>query len=324
MRQKRWRFRYLSEIDMHTDTGCLLSEDVCRIARAQSSCRIGPCRWMIRLRLMRTFNASPTRGDTMRKTILTLFLLAFFVPTLGPLLVAQQPLNNDAIIKMTKAGLSDDVVITSINANPGAYDTTTDGLIALKKAKVSDKVVSAIIVKSAGGAPGTIAGVPAGVDSVGVYYLDPSGGWQEVPAEVVNFKTGGALKHIATVGIIKEDMNGDIAGNRSRLTLKFPASFILYVPEGTSPGEYQLLRLHVNPDNREFRSVTGGVVHESGGANNATVEFSSKKLAPRVYQITLGTETGRGEFGFLPPQDAGAGKSMASSGKIFTFSLVSQ
>ncbi|MGA2536142.1 MAG: hypothetical protein ABSF53_09015 [Terracidiphilus sp.] len=273
----------------------------------------------------------------MRKTILTLFLLAFFVPTLGPLLVAQQPLNNDAIIKMAKAGLSDDVIITSINANPGTYDTTTDGLIALKKAKVSDKVVSAIIVKSAGGAPatapgiagglgesGAISGVPAGVDSVGVYYLDPSGGWQEVPAEVVNFKTGGALKHIATVGIIKEDMNGDIAGNRSRLTLKFPASFILYVPEGTSPGEYQLLRLHVNPDNREFRSVTGGVVHESGGANNATVEFSSKKLAPRVYQITLGTETGRGEFGFLPPQDAGAGKSMASSGKIFTFSLVSQ
>jgi len=139
---------------------------------------------------------------------------------------------------------------------------------------------------------------------------------------VVNFKTGGALKHIASVGIVKGDMNGDIGGNRSRLELKFPASFILYVPEGVSPGEYQLLRLRVNADSREFRSVTGGVVHESGGATSAAVDFNSKKLAPRVYQINVGPEVGKGEYGFLPPQDAGSGKSMASSGKIYTFSLV--
>jgi hypothetical protein len=119
-------------------------------------------------------------------------------------------------------------------------------------------------------------------------------------------------------------MNGDIAGNRSRLVLKFPASFILYVPEGTSPGEYQLLRLHVNPDNREFRSVTGGVVHTEGGAAQSAIDFSSKKLAPRIYQITVTADVGKGEYGFLPPLDSGSGKSMASSGKIYTFSLVSQ
>jgi hypothetical protein len=285
----------------------------------------------------------------MHRRILALFFLAFgsLLLVSGPSALAQQPLNNDAVIKMAKAGLSDEVIITSINSNPGTYDTTTDGLIALKKAKVSDKVVSAIIVKSAGPTPGAAApvsgaagfgavpeaggfnpnpasAVPAGVDSVGVYYQDPSGAWQEVTAEVINFKTGGALKHIASVGIVKGDMNGDIAGNRSRLNLKFPASFILYVPEGTSPGEYQLLRLHVNSDNREFRSVTGGVVHESGGANQSTVDFTSKKLAPRIYEITLNAEVGKGEYGFLPPMDSGSGKSMASSGKIYTFSLLAQ
>jgi hypothetical protein len=265
-------------------------------------------------------------------------------------LIAQQPLNNQSVIAMAEAGLSDEVIITSIQSSPGTYDTTTAALVALKKAKISDKVVSAIIVKNAGGgpagaatapanqgfspAPGAdagsgfnanpVSGIPAGVDTVGVYYQDPGGAWEEVPAEVVNFKTGGALKHIASVGIVKGDMNGDIAGNRSRLVLKFPASFILYVPEGTSPGEYQLLRLHVNSETREFRSVTGGVVHESGGAASETVDFSTKKLAPRVYQITLTTEAGRGEFGFLPPQEGGSGKSMASSGKIYTFSMVSQ
>jgi hypothetical protein len=277
----------------------------------------------------------------MRKTLLALFFVAVCC-----ILAAQQPLNNDAVIKMAKAGLSDDVIVTSINSSPGTYDTSTDGLVALKKAKISDKVVSAIIVKNAGGGPAAapapaaeaaggfnatagvgatgVSAIPAGVDSVGVYYQDPGGAWQEVPAEVVNFKTGGALKHIASVGIVKGDMNGDIGGNRSRLVLKFPASFILYVPEGVSPGEYQLLRLHVNADTREFRSVTGGVVHESGGATQANVDFTSKKLAPRVYQINVGPEVGKGEYGFLPPQDSGSGKSMAASGKIFTFSLIAQ
>jgi hypothetical protein len=165
--------------------------------------------------------------------------------------------------------------------------------------------------------------LPAGVDSVGVYYLDATANtWQELPAEVVNFKTSGALKHYASVGVVKEDMNALIGGNRSRTILKMPASFIFYVPEGRSPGEYQLLRLHVNADSRQFRASTGGVVHESGGAIRDSVDYTSKKIAPRVYQIILGEEAGKGEFGFLPPSDAVSGNNIASSGKMYTFALV--
>jgi len=80
----------------------------------------------------------------MRKTLLAIIFLAFC-----SFLTAQQPLNNDSIIKMTKAGLSDDLIITTVNAQPGAYDTTTDGLIALKTAGVSDKAVEAIVMRAA-------------------------------------------------------------------------------------------------------------------------------------------------------------------------------
>ncbi|HLY41970.1 MAG TPA: hypothetical protein VKR52_12205 [Terracidiphilus sp.] len=259
-------------------------------------------------------------------------LAAFFILA-SPLLIAQQTLNNDAVIKLAKAGLSDDLILTTINASPGSYDTSANGLIALKTAGVSDKVIAALVVKASGGAPanapsGDVAGqpmqgVPPGIDSVGVYYLDTDHNvWEEVPAEVVNFKTGGAVKHIATVGIIKEDMNGLVNGSRARLVLHVPASFIFYVPEGRSPGEYQLLRLRLNNGSREFRSSTGGVVHESGGAMRDTVDYMSKKLAPRIYQITLGADVGRGEFGFLPPLDASSANNIASSGKIYSFALV--
>jgi hypothetical protein len=64
-------------------------------------------------------------------------------------LPAQQQLNNDAVVKLVKAGLSDELVVTTISSQSGAYDTSTDAIIALKSAGVSDKVVAAIIQKAA-------------------------------------------------------------------------------------------------------------------------------------------------------------------------------
>jgi hypothetical protein len=80
----------------------------------------------------------------MRKDLLGLLFLA-----VCPLLVAQQTLTNDAIIKLVKAGLSDDLILSTIAAQTGTYDASTDGLIALKSAGVSDKVVAAIVAKAA-------------------------------------------------------------------------------------------------------------------------------------------------------------------------------
>jgi hypothetical protein len=61
---------------------------------------------------------------------------------------ATQELNNDSVIKLTRAGLSDELIISTINSLPGTYDTSPDGLIALKKAGASDKVAAAIVVRA--------------------------------------------------------------------------------------------------------------------------------------------------------------------------------
>ena len=290
-------------------------------------------------------------------------ILAGLCLLLTSVMFAQQTLNNDAVLKLVKSGLSDELIITTIKASPGTYDTSPNGLIALKKGGASDKVVEAIVMKANGGAsatppaasgqtfiggqpeagsapatsgadsaaappptaapaePAGLAAVPREVDSVGVYYQDQNkGSWQEVGAEVVNFKTGGVIKHLASAGIIKGDVNGLIGGTRSKLALHTPANFIFYVPEGRSPGEYQLLHLRLNNAGREFRATTGGVAHESGGAIRDTVDYSVKKIAPRVYSITLGGDLPKGEYGFLPPLDSG--NNIASSGKMYTFALV--
>ena len=253
-----------------------------------------------------------------------LFLAASFCP-------AQQSMNNDAVIRLAKSGLSEDLIVQTITASPGQYKTGTDDLIALKTAGVTDKEIGAMLTKNANpnGAPAAaalassaIAALPPGVTDVGVYSQDKAGQWNDVLSEVVNYKTGGVLKGFASGGLVKGDLNGNVAGKESRLKLQSPASFIIYVMEGQSPTEYQLLRLHSNNDSREFRSKTGGVVHQSTGASRDLIEFEAKKIAPRVYQITIPASTGRGEYGFLPPGTMNSQNSAASSGKIYSFSLV--
>jgi len=73
---------------------------------------------------------------------------------------AQQQLNNQSILKMHDAGLGDDLIIAAINAQAGAYTTNTDDLIALKKAGVDDKIITAMVTKGSAVAlpPSVLAG----------------------------------------------------------------------------------------------------------------------------------------------------------------------
>jgi len=258
----------------------------------------------------------------MRKSLFAIVSLLFC-----PFLMSQQVLNNDAVIKLVKAGLSEDVIVTTVNASPGNYDTTANGLIALKSAGTSDKVISAIVLKGSAGATApsqpaasTGSALPAGIDDVGVYYKDKSGTWVALMPEVVNFKTGGVMKSMASMGTVKGDINGHVRGPKAKMSLTFPAVLAIYVPEGVAISEYQLLRLRPNSDSREFRSVTGGVFHVSGGATRDALEFQSDRIAPRVYQITMQSALGKGEYGLLPPGSYGS-SNMGSSGKIYSVSI---
>jgi hypothetical protein len=79
----------------------------------------------------------------MHKYIPALTFLAF-----SPLLAAQLSLRNADVISMVKAGLNEDLIITTVNAAPGYYDTSVDGLANLKRAGVTDKEFSAIVQKA--------------------------------------------------------------------------------------------------------------------------------------------------------------------------------
>jgi hypothetical protein len=236
---------------------------------------------------------------------------------------AQSALNNDSITKMAKGGLGDDVIVSMIKGQPGNYAIEPDTLIQLKAAGLSQKVINAMVEKTSSNATTTVISTASAktaplVDEVGVYFKNKDNQWVQILPEVVNWKTGGFLKAIATDGIVKGDVNGHLEGKTSRNSLNTPLDFLIYAPEGIAVTEYQLLHLHQSGNSREFRSVTGGVIHASGGAKRDEVQFEGKKIAPRMYEIVLANEIKDGDYGFLPPS-AMSSSNMASSGKIYSF-----
>lgn len=76
-------------------------------------------------------------------------------------LLTAEILDNAAIVKMVSAGLGSDVITLKIERSDGAFDTSTDGLIALKKAHVPDAVIRAMLVKGDSASP--VPPVPAAI-----------------------------------------------------------------------------------------------------------------------------------------------------------------
>ena len=251
----------------------------------------------------------------------TRFLLLLACVT--ALCFSQAMLTNDSIVKMVKAGLSEDIVLSSIHSQPGRYSTGADDLIALKSAGVSDKIIAAMMNGGGAAAPAAApapaaAGGPI-VAEIGVYYRK-NDQWADLNPEVVNFKTGGVLKSIGTAGIVKGDVNGHVEGMKSPNRIASPVDLLVYTPDGVAITEYQLLRLRDCKDCREFRTVTGGVMHVSGGATRDIVPFEAKSAGKRMWRVLL-PNLGAGEYGFLPPGAFGSANS-ASIGKMYTFRLL--
>ena len=242
---------------------------------------------------------------------------------------SQKTLTNQEIIKLVTAGMDEDLITGVIASQPSSFLLAPDDLIALKGAGVSQKVIAAMVAKGSGpgasSTPSAGPGVPVkgdgttAVHEIGVYFK-LAGSWQDMEPEVISFKTGGVLKSIGTYGIVKGDINGHIKGAQSKTALKTPVEIMIYTPEGVSATEYQLLHLHSQSDSREFRTVTGGVFHKSGGATRDAVEFEAKKTASRTYSLELNLKSG--EYGILPPSSGDATGSSGRIGKIYSFQVI--
>ena len=260
----------------------------------------------------------------MRHLTAMLSVLLLAVVGLGQQLTHR--MTNQDVIDMVSLGLSDDVVIDKIHATEATdFDTSVAGLKTLKLGNVSDAVIRVMInphgnTASAGNpaAASSTVGNTGLPEDAGVYMV-LNGKPTEMEPEVVNWQTGGVAKSRATLFILKGDLNGKVMKRTSPTQMKTPLEFLIKTIEGTSATEYQLLRLHQKGDRREFRSVTGGVLHQSGGAQRDEVSFQPEKIGNRLWRVRLDSLQA-GEYGFLAPGTSSV--SISASGKMYTFGVL--
>jgi hypothetical protein len=260
-----------------------------------------------------------------RATILlcVTLILSGIVPGRGQELTKRKLTNQD-VMDMVSLGLGEEVILEKIRSAPETdFVTDLESLKALKAAHVSDPVIRAMINPKAAAATPTAnvaAPAPANPDipeDIGVY-IKLRGKLSEVTPEVVGWKSGGVLKSMATYGLTKGHVNGTVQGPKSALQVGNDAEFIIKCPEGTAVTEYQLLRLDMKGDRREFRAMTGGIIHQSGGAEKNAEKFDYEKIAPRVFKIKL-PPLKKGEFGILPP--GATSGNISSAGKLYSFGI---
>jgi hypothetical protein len=141
-------------------------------------------------------------------------------------------------MKLAKAGLSEDVIVSKVRKNGQAFNLSPDQMLQLKTAGVTDKVIQVLLDPTAA----LPTPVPAGVttnnsfpDEVGVYTKKPADtAWTELLPEVVNWKSGGVMKGTASYGIVKKDTNGHIQGKSSKAQAATTTEFLIVAADGVA------------------------------------------------------------------------------------------
>jgi hypothetical protein len=254
-------------------------------------------------------------------------------------------LTNQDVVAMVSLGISEDVILTKIRAASAAgngstsFDTSVEGLKALKAANVPDSILKAMIDPTP--AAPTIVSLtgPATLSpnlpppEVGVFWKDGSNFVLLQGQAVSQSKVGGRAANVFTYGIKQVHwdafVNGPTSNNRVR---ELRPTFYVYVPDGASAADYVLLKLNRKGDRREFKIGTfgGWLGGSSGPERGKEIPFKSDHVGIRTYRVSLSSELKPGEYGFFMAtgqqsatagEMAGKGAGGAATGRIYDFTI---
>ncbi len=188
--------------------------------------------------------------------ILTLTLLPV------SLSIAAGAMNNEDIVKLVKAGLSENLIISTIESSETDFDTSADALIKMKEARVPEAVIQRMILKKTGAGQPTTAGkdqkcrlaaseeLQAILD--GSRQINLTYRLADIDEDI---SAGSAIASALTLGIAPEQgtVAARISGSRAvnRITSKTPVFPDLATTEGQTPEDiFALVKLTVIEDDR--------------------------------------------------------------------------
>ena len=279
--------------------------------------------------------------------LLASFLVSFAIGSAGgqDSTSLRKRFTNQDVIEMTKLGLSDDVIIAKIRkayeagTDAVSFDTSVDGLKALKAANVSESIIK-VMINPAPPPAAIVAGAnPMTIDpslpppEVGVYWRDEGKFLLLQGQMVTNTKAGGKAGSLFTYGLRNQHWDATIEGPTSKNVVRDRKPvFYLYVPEGSDSSDYVLLKLNKKDNRREFQvgsfgGVSGG---KSGVQKDKEIPFHAEHLGIRVYKLTLDDALKPGEYGFfmgtgisqtMTASRGGSRSGGAASGRVYDFTI---
>jgi hypothetical protein len=245
----------------------------------------------------------------------------FVICAMAAMALAQEPLNNEGVIKLVKSGMSEELIVSVIRQQPGSYQLGANDLIALKDGGVSEKVIAAMLARGKGEGAAVATGAATAsapklsTSEPGLYYRKGNE-FLELLTEDVEWKTSGAMRSIASAGIIKKDLNGGIPGASSRNFLTNPMEIILVPPQGLTVNAYILLPMKPDKGLREFRV---GPVNSKSGVAKGAIPFGVEKVGPDRFRMVLQTPLPPGEYGVLA---ATPNATSTGTSKMYTFRIL--
>ncbi len=279
-----------------------------------------------------------------------LLLTAIFSAAGSTIFAQAEVMTNDEVITLAKAGLNSSIIVNKIRTSKSNFDLSTDNLIKLKTAGVSDEIVNAMLEAKSGKSLTTnsmnstssaVAGNPndpTAPHGFGVYLYEETNGVKKMTQLAPNVsaqnRTGGLFTSSMTYGIGKVKTKSNLPGTAANLQIKETQPvfyFYLDTKSGglntssgipSTPNEFALIKFNVRSDNREVTIGKSNAFGAKGGLSDEyVVDYNVEDLGGGTFKITPKTTLKNGEYAFYLINSGNSSTGAAVGAKFFDFGV---
>lgn len=257
-------------------------------------------------------------------------------------------MTNDEVIALAKAGLSPSIIIGKIRTSKSNFDLSTDSLIKLKQAGVSDDIVAAMLeAKSGRSTAATTSAVsgsgdpndPMSKHNYGIYLYEERDGVRKMtqlqPNVSAQNRTGGGFTAAVTpFGLGKVKTKANLPGRNANLQITSTSPVFYFYLDTTSgglntssgvpstPNEFTLIRFNQRSDNREVTIAKANSWGGKGGLSDEyVVPLKAEDLGNGVFKVTAAGELRKGEYGFYLVNSGNSNVNAGIGAKFFDFGV---
>lgn len=257
-------------------------------------------------------------------------------------------LTNDEIISLNQAGLDKLIIIKKIQSAKSNFDLSIDALIKLKKENIPDEIVAAMLEAKSGKSSSTSAdgkistaidpNDPLSPHGYGVYLFQEKNGGkvltQLTPSVSSQNKTSGLFTTRLTYGIVKVKVKANLPETAANLQIndsKPVFYFYLDAKSGgmntasgipSNPNEFALVKFNVHQNTREVTISQSNAYTSKGGLSEEfVVDFNAENIGNGVFKITPKTNLEAGEYAFYLINSGNSNTGSGVGAKFFDFGI---